>query len=725
MNKIFSALWVLLLTNQLNSIDAAEKGTELGCTGNICYSINDGYESSSDFDGAKQHCRRSGKTLATVKDKETLNLLAKTVAYETQYWIGLSDEYQDGEWVFTDGTHLNDVQFNPPWRDDSYHSSSYSCAYLYRRRFGATQCHQHLSYICQVIKMPCSLGKLSVPHGVYQNCFTNTTVKSGTKVSVTCNAGYIFQTSERNTNFVTCSNGTWIHPPTCVATCSIPEVNAAKVSILPSKPFYRLQESITLLCPTGYFTNHHHPTSHVSLTCTGLNQWEPTLSSLECVPAFNFLIAQKPYFEPVFQLDVGDSVVLNCIQANSLEYSNGTKFVWLFDQVNVETLPNLNYTIIPSNGNLILNSFRADHEGLYMCLADDFPGAASYKLVVHRPCQQNTTTFFNLILNEDSSHSLVCSDYNYNTTVLPPMWFKDGERIWNTQKYSVLSNGALLIRKVSFSDEGRYSCSTNERGNFCAKNHTVRLTVTSVGSVCGRSGKTDVNPWLVSLWWEEEKTPFCYGARINDRWIISSASCLFGFHRKKMPDFLVNVGDMVSNSSHLVPVESVIIYPFYSRRINYGDIGLIKLKSPLRFPKKDYTKPLCIPETDIGLLKTKRDVCEPVKTLTGTVSGWGTLETTEPTSHKEEELTVAATEDCEFPKAATNMADSMFCATGNAIPQAQAGDLGSPFHLEWEGKVYLYGIFSWGERASMIGKFDYYTKVSAYTKWILSQVQKV
>uniref|UniRef100_A0A8C4QI19 Peptidase S1 domain-containing protein n=1 Tax=Eptatretus burgeri TaxID=7764 RepID=A0A8C4QI19_EPTBU len=131
-------------------------------------------------------------------------------------------------------------------------------------------------------------------------------------------------------------------------------------------------------------------------------------------------------------------------------------------------------------------------------------------------------------------------------------------------------------------------------------------------------------PWQVLLAKRRNGQPFCGGALVNERWVLTADHCIRdGDHRSLMADYLI-LGDynIFRQEEHeqKIPICQIIRFkPPHGAVRNDYDVALIELAHPANF--SDYVLPICLPPPD-----SKHDGT-PLLTPGGlsTISGWGQL----------------------------------------------------------------------------------------------------
>uniref|UniRef100_T1IXQ9 Uncharacterized protein n=1 Tax=Strigamia maritima TaxID=126957 RepID=T1IXQ9_STRMM len=675
---------------------------------NHCYSVLTKF-GKSNFKEARSRCQKNKGILAEIANQRTLDFIS-TILSETSnnisdaLWIEFNTQRADGSWTPAKS------------RANRYHYSQRgSCTRLVVKTLKAAPgACSHLHYpLCQYPTSNCSIGDLAVPFTNFDDCNSNATIQFNTTIRVSCLDGYLLQGPEK----VTCQpNGSWNHIPNCIAKCLPPLVNDA-ILIHNFKSEYNIGEQVLLLCDNGYFAGGKYLKSHRTITCHPGGHWKNPQndSPLICIHEEHLNCPADICQSIQLHLRIDDRIDLNCTGNEDYGGDIWPHFHWLKDH---ERLNENNRFKLQQDGHLQIVSFKPQDKGMYTCVRglneNHVEKVVVYDIRLKYQCEidpdHNLPT---IIVPEDTSVYLKSKG---EASAINVAWFKNGARVWGDKQRIILPSGDLLIHRTQPSDEGYFTFEIESEtfSDMCI-DRTVKLSVIPrSSSICGLSEPSYPHPWLTSLWWNHEMVPFCYGVLINEQWVLTSAFCLSPFHRLKHHNISVSFG-----TGKAVTVENVIPHSLYSKRLNVNDVGLLKLTKPVVFGQM--VRPICIPEEDFGRIGQP---CVSNRKFIGNVSGQGSLDAVNNGKRAIRGEVMATVEGkiCE-KGVAFHFSDSMFCAElGSKEGAVYAADVGSPFEVNRDGRTFVYGIYSWGQRLAQVGYFDYFTKVSHYYEWIRQQL---
>ncbi|KAL0966469.1 hypothetical protein UPYG_G00295660 [Umbra pygmaea] len=165
-----------------------------------------------------------------------------------------------------------------------------------------------------------------------------------------------------------------------------------------------------------------------------------------------------------------------------------------------------------------------------------------------------------------------------------------------------------------------------------------------------------------------------------------------------------------------VKVNRIVPHPKFNPKTFNNDIALVELTSPVVL--SDRVTPVCLPSGG-----------EPPTGSPCLVAGWGSLYEDGPSADvvMEARVPLLPQSTCRSALGKELLTNTMLCAgyLSGGIDSCQ-GDSGGPliYQDRMSGRFQLHGITSWGDGCGEKGKPGVYTRVSAFSDWILSEIQK-
>uniref|UniRef100_L7N1Q3 Coagulation factor X n=1 Tax=Myotis lucifugus TaxID=59463 RepID=L7N1Q3_MYOLU len=272
-----------------------------------------------------------------------------------------------------------------------------------------------------------------------------------------------------------------------------------------------------------------------------------------------------------------------------------------------------------------------------------------------------------------------------------------GEGILTNQFNEILLEPSQTLKRTTFCLSDFRQSQVQNQGETLTRNQAGKKVVS--GSVA---------------WWalliKENNEGFCGGTILNEFYILTAAHCL---DQAKL--FKVRVGDRnkekEDGNETVHEVEVIIKHKEFDNKTFNCDIGLLKLKTPIKFRMN--VAPACLPEKDWAesTLMTQKS---------GIVSGFGRIHEMGRPSVTLKMLEVPYV-DRNTCKLSTRfiITSNMFCAGYDSkIEGACQGDDGGPHVTRFKDTYFITGIISWGEGCARKGKFGVYTKVTNFLNWI-------
>ncbi|KAE9537836.1 hypothetical protein AGLY_005808 [Aphis glycines] len=232
-------------------------------------------------------------------------------------------------------------------------------------------------------------------------------------------------------------------------------------------------------------------------------------------------------------------------------------------------------------------------------------------------------------------------------------------------------------------------------------------------------------PWMVALGYKDVNNInssiewLCSGTLISNTHVLTGSSCFNNPERMELA--VARLGEMnldptiYDGATPLdVPIERVIQHEEYNTPRLANDIGLIVLKNKVNF--NIFIQPICLPLSP-GMKNIDMGDSLPF------VAGWGTTESSGPTSLslKEVQIPIINMTECKklYEGLKFSIDDRVICAGEKGKDTCQ-GDSGGPLMWLKEKQFYLMGIVSFGKRCGVSPAV--YTNVASYTDWILKNI---
>uniref|UniRef100_A0A8D0EDJ0 HGF activator n=1 Tax=Salvator merianae TaxID=96440 RepID=A0A8D0EDJ0_SALMN len=248
----------------------------------------------------------------------------------------------------------------------------------------------------------------------------------------------------------------------------------------------------------------------------------------------------------------------------------------------------------------------------------------------------------------------------------------------------------------------------------CGRRHKKRNFIRP-RIVGGSSSLPGSHPWLAAIYTGKN---FCAGSLIRSCWVVTSAHCFANSPLKSTIQVVLgqHYFNRTTDVTQEFEVEKYIMFPEYSVfNPTENDIVLVKLKKVNQrcAVKSQFVQPVCLPESEMSFPDNHK--CR--------IAGWGHLhENSSSYSNVLQEAVIPIIPDykCQnYDVYGVDISKNMFCAGYfDGKSDACQGDSGGPLVCEKDGISYLYGIISWGDGCSRVGKPGVYTKVTKYVNWI-------
>ncbi|KAJ6637209.1 Serine protease easter [Pseudolycoriella hygida] len=269
----------------------------------------------------------------------------------------------------------------------------------------------------------------------------------------------------------------------------------------------------------------------------------------------------------------------------------------------------------------------------------------------------------------------------------------------------------------------------------CGTDNTNRI-------IGGEITKIDEFPWMALIEYSKPNNRrgfHCGGVLISDRYVLTAAHCAVGKDLKQLKWNLASVrlGEWDTNAEEDcdrgdcadppldIAVEEVIPHENYNpnSKTQENDIALLRLSQQVTYT--DFIKPICLPTADN--LKNKN-----YDGINLDVAGWGKTENVSFSNFKlKVRVPGVSLERCNsvYSRHSVVLGAGQLCAGGIKGADSCRGDSGGPLmtvDTNNPSRPYWYcaGIVSFGPSpCGMEGWPGVYTRVSAYTDWIVRNVR--
>ncbi|KAJ0058753.1 hypothetical protein NL108_000462, partial [Boleophthalmus pectinirostris] len=223
-------------------------------------------------------------------------------------------------------------------------------------------------------------------------------------------------------------------------------------------------------------------------------------------------------------------------------------------------------------------------------------------------------------------------------------------------------------------------------------------------------------PWLVNL--QLDGGLMCGGVLVDSSWVVTAAHCFAGSRSESYWTAVVGEFDITKTDpdEQVLKVNRIIPHPKFNPKTFNNDIALVELTTPVVL--SDHVTPVCLPGGT-----------EPPTGSPCLVAGWGSLYEDGPAADvvMEAKVPLLPQSTCKSTLGKDLVTNTMLCAgyLSGGIDSCQ-GDSGGPliYQDRMSGRFQLYGITSWGDGCGEKGKPGVYTRVSAFSDWIQSEIQK-
>ncbi|XP_019726278.1 tissue-type plasminogen activator [Hippocampus comes] len=231
-------------------------------------------------------------------------------------------------------------------------------------------------------------------------------------------------------------------------------------------------------------------------------------------------------------------------------------------------------------------------------------------------------------------------------------------------------------------------------------------------------------PWVAAIFHQRRRF-LCGGSLIAPCWVLTAAHCFSDGERTNLQRLSVFLGKSAINETDEVneqkfTVEKMILHQAYNKANYNNDIALLKIKSSdgRCAVRSESVRTVCLPPAHTQL---------PVG-FQCVIAGFGREKS--GALHysqylKEARVNLLSQSQCKKNSAYANLlTENMFCAAEPSWSMDSCqGDSGGPLVCEASGRLFQFGIVSWGDGCAKENNPGVYTQLTNYNKWIAEKIK--
>lgn len=237
--------------------------------------------------------------------------------------------------------------------------------------------------------------------------------------------------------------------------------------------------------------------------------------------------------------------------------------------------------------------------------------------------------------------------------------------------------------------------------------------------VGGSFAPIESHPWLAAIFVRRGGF-LCGGSLISPCWLATAAHCFSAGNHTDVRDLTVYLGRTAINETdpgreQRLAVDRLVIHPRYDDDTFNNDIALLRIRGARGrcAAKSASSRVVCLPPLHTHL---------PVGFQCG-IAGFGYESDVlgRYSQHlKQAEVNLISQTVCKTRAYyGDQITENMFCAgSPDWSTDACKGDSGGPLACQVNGRMFLFGVVSWGDGCARRNKPGVYTRVTNYNKWI-------
>ncbi|KAB5581628.1 hypothetical protein PHYPO_G00177970 [Pangasianodon hypophthalmus] len=237
----------------------------------------------------------------------------------------------------------------------------------------------------------------------------------------------------------------------------------------------------------------------------------------------------------------------------------------------------------------------------------------------------------------------------------------------------------------------------------------------------GSRASIESQPWQAAIF--RGDLFICGGTLIAPCWVLSAAHCFPLSKRATRGQYSVYLGKDATNQTDLrkeqkFEVAKFVLHQEYDEDDFNNDIALLQIvdSNGQCAQKTPSVRTACLPPAHH--MMPYGSFCY--------ISGYGNERNGESFRYsrymKEAQVQILSPSKCEGGYYGKRITENQFCAASPKWTEdACQGDSGGPLLCEVNGRMFLFGVISWGEGCATKSKPGVYTKVTNYNNWIAKQ----